>query len=47
MVKKNDTKSINTVAKSDNKEGNSAARGIQSFEVQNLHLDQQDIEGLI
>ena len=47
MAKKKDTKTTAVVVKSNNKEDESATRDIQSIEVKNLHLNQQDIENLI
>ncbi len=40
MAKKKETKSTNTIIKSENKENEFATRDTQSFEVQNVHLKQ-------
>ena len=47
MAKKKETKRTNTIIKSENKENEFATRAPQSFEVQNMHLKQHDIENHI
>lgn len=47
MAKKKETKRTNTIIKSENKENEFATRAPQSFEVQNMHIKQHDIENLI
>lgn len=47
MAKKKVAKGTNTIIKSENKESEFATRAPQSYEVQNMHLKQHDIENLI